>query len=131
MSQDDPRSDSPARPVAACLDPATLEQLVGLDDGATGLVAELFGLFREDTPERLANMRINLEAGHAVIVSELAHALKGSAGTMGASRMRAIAQEIEKATKGGDLGPGLAAQVTALGEAYDEACGALTAYLSA
>ena len=131
MSQDDPRSDSPARPVAACLDPGTLDQLLDLDDGATGLVAELFGLFQEDTPSRLASLRQHLAAGEAGIVSELAHALKGSAGTMGAMKMQGIAQEIEKATKAGRLDAEIAALLPALEAAYTEACGALQAFISA
>lgn len=131
MSQDDPRSDSPSRPVAACLDPATIDQLLGLDDGGTGLVAELFDLFREDTPERLANLRKQMAAGEGGHVSELAHALKGSAGTMGATRMRELAQEIEKATKSGRVEPEIAALLPSLEAAYLEACEGLSAFLSA
>ena len=131
MSQDDPPSASPARPVASCLDPGTLDQLLGLDDGSTGLVAELFELFKEDTPERLANMGAHLAAGEAGVVSELAHALKGSAGPMGASKMRGIAQDIEKATRAGRADPEIAAQLSALEAAYTEACDAIRAFLSA
>ena len=131
MSQDESRSVPPARPVAACLDPATIEQLLGLDDGSTGLVAELFDLFQEDTPDRLASLRQHLEAGESGVVSELAHALKGSAGTMGATKMRGIAQEIEKGTKNGRVDPETAALLPALEAAYAEACDALRAFLSA
>lgn len=131
MPQDEPRSDSPARPVAPCLDPATLDQLLGLDDGGTGLVAELFELFKEDSPERLANMRKHLEAGDAGAISELAHALKGSAGTMGATRMRGLAQDIEKATKAGRADAAVADGLTQLEAAYAEACAALSGFLSA
>ncbi len=131
MSQDDPRSDPPARPVPLCLDPATVDQLLGLDDGGTGLMEELFGLFQEDTPSRLANLRTHLRAGEGGVASELAHALKGSAGTMGATRMRTIAQQIEKSTKTGTVDPATAALMPELEAAYLEACEGLQSFLSA
>jgi HPt (histidine-containing phosphotransfer) domain-containing protein len=130
MTQDDLKSESSPRPVPSCLDAVTLDQLLGLDDGGTGLVAELFGLFQEDTPGRLVNLRKNLEAGEAIVVSELAHALKGAAGTMGAPRMRSIAQDIEKATKGGRIDPAVSALLPDLEASYQEACDGLRAYLS-
>jgi HPt (histidine-containing phosphotransfer) domain-containing protein len=102
---------------------------VGLDDGGTGLVAELFSLFQEDTPGRLATMGKHLEEGDAGTVAELAHALKGSAGTMGATRMREIAQEIEKATKSGRIEPHIAALYPSLNAAYAEACEGLRTFL--
>jgi HPt (histidine-containing phosphotransfer) domain-containing protein len=76
-------------------------------------------------------MRKHLEAGEAGVVSELAHALKGSSGTMGATKMRGIAQEIEKATKAGRLDPEIAALLPALEAAYAEACTALQVFISA
>ena len=129
MTMDEQGSGSPARPVAPCLDPATLDQLLSLDDGGVGLITELLGLFEEDTPERLAGLRSAFDRGEAVQISELAHAMKGSAGTIGAAGMRAIALEIEQATKGGRLDPSLPQRFQLLDEAYGEACAALRAFI--
>jgi len=131
MSQNAQPSDFHGRPLAPCLDPAIIEQLVDLDDGGTGLITELFGLFQEDTPDRLAKLAVHLEAGEAGPASELAHALKGSAGTMGAVKLREIAQEIEKATRSGRVDPPIVALMPSLNEAYQEVCQAFGAFLEA
>lgn len=127
----DSRGTNPSRPVPACLDAATLDQLIDLDDGATGLLAELLGLFKEDSPERLQGLQRCMASGDAGSAAELAHALKGAAGTIGAVRMRAIAQDIEKAAKAGRTDAEVAAWVAELQAAYAEACAALDAFLAA
>ncbi len=119
----------PSRPIASCLDEATLKQLVDLDDGQLGLLAELFGLFKDDTPDRLAGLRTCMEEGDAGTAAELAHALKGAAGTIGAKRMRELAQNIEKAGKAGRVDAETIAWRGELEQAYAEACAALDAYL--
>lgn len=120
----------PSRPIADCLDEATLRQLLDLDDGATGLMAELVGLFKEDTPSRLAGLDAALAAGDAQATAELAHALKGASGTIGASRMRGLAQDLEKAGKAGNVGEPEHHRLEELKAAYTEACAALDAYLA-
>jgi HPt (histidine-containing phosphotransfer) domain-containing protein len=119
----------PTRPIASCLEAATLKQLVDLDDGQMGLLAELFGLFKDDTPSRLADLKTCQDTGDAGTASELAHALKGAAGTIGAKRMREIAQSIEKAGKAGRVDAETAQWLAELESAYAEACAALDAYL--
>jgi len=65
------------------LDPTIMDQLLSLDDGATGLIREMFNLFLEDTPPRLEAL------------ADTAHAVKGAASTMGAPRVRQVAQALE------------------------------------
>lgn len=127
----EPIGTGPSRPVAACLDEATLQQLLALDDGATGLLAELFGLFKDDTPERMEGIEKSIAAGDAQATAELAHALKGAAGTIGASRLRVLAQEVEKAGKAGRMDEATRCWAGELKEAYAEACAALDAFLAA
>ena len=123
--------DSGQRPIAPCLEQATLQQLLDLDDGQIGLLIELFGLFKEDTPSRLEGMKASMAAGDPTATAELAHALKGAAGTLGASRMRNIAQDIEKAGKAGRVDTETARWLEQLIQAYDEACAAMDAFIGA
>ncbi|MBI4912595.1 MAG: Hpt domain-containing protein [Acidobacteria bacterium] len=120
---------SSGRPVPEGLDPATIDQLLGLDDGGTSLLAELFDLFRQDSPERLSQLRRNLDEGELQGVSEMAHALKGAAGTLGALRMRAVAFEMERGGKGGMPVEELRRLLQDLEGAYEEACAALAVFL--
>jgi HPt (histidine-containing phosphotransfer) domain-containing protein len=120
---------TPSRPIASCLDGATLRQLLDLDDGQTGLLIELFGLFKDDSPERIENLKRSMAAGDASATSELAHAMKGAAGTIGASRMRALAQDIEKAGKAGRVDAETLQWLAELEAAYAEACAALDAFI--
>lgn len=119
----------PSRAIAACLDEATLKQLIDLDDGRTELLAELVGLFKEDSPERLRALQKSMAEGDATAASELAHALKGASGTIGAKRMREIAHSIEKAGKAGRLDAEVLGWAGELEAAYAEACAALDAFL--
>lgn len=119
----------PSRAIAACLDEATLRQLIDLDDGRTELLAELIGLFKEDSPERLRLIKKSMAEGDATATSELAHALKGASGTIGAKRMREIAHSLEKAGKAGRLDAEAFGWAEELDAAYTEACAALDAFL--
>jgi HPt (histidine-containing phosphotransfer) domain-containing protein len=128
MTSEESTAD-PSRAVASCLDKATLDQLIDLDDGQTGLLAELFGLFKEDTPSRMEGLKRALADGNSVAVSELAHALKGASGTIGAKHMREIAHNLEKAGKAGSLDAQVLAWTADLEAAYDEACAALQTFI--
>lgn len=77
------------------LDPAVMDQLLSLDDGATGLIREMFGLFVEDTPPRMEALRAALAEGRTEALADTAHAVKGAASTMGAPRVRQVAQALE------------------------------------
>lgn len=120
---------NPARPIPACLDGATLQQLLDLDDGQTGLLAELYGLFKDDTPSRLEGLKQSMASSNASASAELAHAVKGAAGTIGATHMRAIAGDIEKAGKAGRVDDQMRQWLADLEAAYTETCAALDAYL--
>lgn len=117
------------RPIPACLDASTLQQLLDLDDGQTGLLVELYGLFKEDTPGRIEGLHRSLAAGDPTSTAELAHAVKGAAGTIGAARMRGIASDLEKAGKGGRVDDQTRQWLADLEASYAETCAALDAYL--
>lgn len=128
MTSADP-GQNPSRPIPACLDAATLQQLLELDDGQTGLLAELFGLFKDDTPSRIEGLKLSMADGDPTASAELAHAVKGAAGTIGAARMRAIAGDIEKAGKAGRVDDQTRQWLIELEAAYSETCAALDSYL--
>jgi len=88
-------------PVLSNLDMDVMDQLLGLDDGELGLLEEMLGLYKEDTPGRIEAIGVALAAGDMADMADVAHAVKGSAGTMGAPKVRAVAALLES---GGRLG---------------------------
>ena len=109
------------------LDPDTLKTLVALDDGGLGLVQEMTGLFRDDIGERLNVLDKAWASGDIKAVSEMAHAIKGAAGAVGARTLQKLAGEIEKAGRSGDLGP-VVVHKPQLRPTYEEALAALEAF---
>lgn len=83
------------------LDLTTLQNLVDLDDGGFGLVAEMTAIFRDDTPRRLRDILTALEDRDAEALSRSAHALKGGAGAIGAKALRALAADLEALGRSG------------------------------
>lgn len=113
------------------LDPTTLQNLVDLDDGGTGLLREMIGIFRDDTPRRLRDILAAIAAGNAEALSHSAHALKGGAGALGAEAMRAVGAELERLGREGsvDAGADLPERLQALFSASLEALEAFAAQL--
>lgn len=114
----------------ACLDLEVMDQLLGLDDGATGLLEEMLGLYREDTPGRLDAVAETLGKGEWTEMADVAHAIKGSAGTMGAPRVRAFAAQLEAGGRTGKWEGEPAAILQSLRGAYEESLGALEAFVA-
>jgi len=89
------------------VDPEVIEMLASLQEpGEPDLIVELVTLFLHDTPERLRDLRAQpLEAGRA---ARVAHAVKGSAGNLGASLLQELAGQLEQAGHRGDSPAALA-----------------------
>jgi HPt (histidine-containing phosphotransfer) domain-containing protein len=81
------------RVTTAVLDPVTVAELT--DSGVPGLLEELTSLFSEDAPRSLARLRSAMEHGDATEVARVAHALKGSAATLGARVMASVCAALE------------------------------------
>ena len=88
------------------LDPTTLQNLVDLDDGGSGLLREMIAIFRDDTPRRLRDILAAVASGHAESLSQAAHALKGGAGALGAEALRAAGAELERLGREGSVDAG-------------------------
>jgi HPt (histidine-containing phosphotransfer) domain-containing protein len=110
------------------LDLTTLQNLVDLDDGSHGLVAEMIAIFRDDTPRRLQDILTAAASGDAEELSRAAHALKGGAGALGAKALRLLAADLEALGRGGsaEVGPDLADRLEAL---FQASLAALDAYV--
>ena len=113
-SRDDPTPGTPGDrddpDAAPPLDPAVLETLRSLqEEGEPDLFAELAGMFLDDAALQLEGLREALGEADAKKVRGISHALKGSAGNMGAARVSEVCAELEMAGESGDLAaaPGL------------------------
>ena len=105
------RMDTP-QPHSLPVDPEVLEMLASLQEpGEPDLLIELVTLFLRDTPERLEDLLVRpLDGNH---VARVAHAVKGSAGNLGAMVLQECARALEEAAHRGEDTDALAS----LGEA--------------
>lgn len=90
-----------AVPSHEILDLDTMQQLLDLDDGELGLLREMYVLFRDDTPPRIAQLEQAIQEGNGNHMGDMAHAVKGAASTMGILKVRALAQILESAGRTG------------------------------
>ena len=81
---------------------------------------EYIGLFRASTAERLARMNAAAAAMNVAGLGAEAHAITGTAGTIGAMRLSAIARELETACKRGAEPALLASLAEALRQRAEE-----------
>jgi PAS domain S-box-containing protein len=78
----------------------------GLNDRLMGdqqLVEEIVSIFLEDTPRRIETLKAYVAAGNATSAGDQAHAIKGAAASIGGEMLRAVAFEMEKAGRAGDV----------------------------
>jgi PAS domain S-box-containing protein len=98
-----------------------MARLMNDENLAKQIVAE----FLKDIPQQITALRGCLEAGNATGVARQAHTIKGAAATVGGERLRAVAFEIEKSGKAGDLSAA-AGQLAGLDAQFDRLKQALT-----
>jgi HPt (histidine-containing phosphotransfer) domain-containing protein len=72
-------------------------------DGEPDKLARIVGLFIDDVPLRLDELRQAVERGEAQKVEETAHMLKGGSGYMGAVQMAEICAGIQGLGASGEL----------------------------
>ena len=117
-------------PITANLDLEVMDQLLDLDDGELGLLEEMLGLYKEDTPGRIDAVQAALESGELGDMADVAHAVKGSAGTMGAPKVRAVAALLEAAGRLGKSETPLPELIAQLRQTYADSIAALDAYVA-
>lgn len=76
---------------------ATMDRL----DGDQELFKELIEIFLTDSKQQLDSIRASIQAGDATETSQLAHAIKGALGNIGAMKCHRLALELERRGKAG------------------------------
>jgi CheY-like chemotaxis protein len=85
---------------AQVCDLATLDELRSEDET---LLAELVAIFQIEVPDGLQKLTLALQAHDCSTAARIAHTLKGTAGTFGATRMRDLAATIDQAARTANL----------------------------
>jgi len=112
------------------LEPGGLDELVSLAGDDTSMLDELVQTFFETAAEHLETMRTSYADGDLRRVAESAHALRGSAGTLGARRLHGMSGRLEdRARESGatvDVGEldAIEAEITSVRAAIERRLGA-------
>jgi HPt (histidine-containing phosphotransfer) domain-containing protein len=107
-----------------------MDQLLSLDDGELGLLEEMLGLYKEDTPGRIEAIEHTIGTGDLGDMADVAHAVKGSAGTMGAPKVRAVAAQLEGAGRTGKIETPLPELLAQLKQLYLDSVNALETFVA-
>jgi CheY-like chemotaxis protein len=109
------------------LDPSILDEVLEFAGGeGETLVHDLIRLFFTEAPARLHALRKGVEHGDPECVTSVAHVMKGGAGILGAVRVAALCDQLERQGRCGDL-HGAGAIVTELQAEVDRLPGLLQA----
>jgi CheY-like chemotaxis protein len=105
-----PGGTVPGRARTALLDPEVFEQLREADRaGGNGFLAGLIAKFLEEAPQRIAHVREALgQSDGAALLVKASHALKGSAGVLGATLLGIACKDLEDLGRGGSVAGGAA-----------------------
>ena len=76
---------------------ASLRELNPGDNGE--FLREIVGIYIEDTPKRIVEMRASLAAGDVASFTRAAHTIKGSSSNVGAVGLRAVAERLERISR--------------------------------
>jgi len=90
----DDTTEQPTGGADPVLDPAVLSELREMV-GDADAVNSLIDMFIQNTTEGMGHLREACDAGDAHTVKEASHRLKGSSGTVGATRLADLLQELE------------------------------------
>ena len=86
------------------IDPEAIENLRALNpDDDDAFLKDIIGIFLEDTPQRIAELKQCLTAYDQPKFTRAAHSIKGSASNLGANHVRSVAEEIERQSRNSGL----------------------------
>lgn len=74
-----------------------------IDLGCADVLAEVFQIFQESAPQKLAALQVACAGKNFIELRQLAHSLKGESGSIGGKYVRHVAENIEKAARVEDL----------------------------
>lgn len=87
-------------PYAPILDTEAIENLRALgDEGDDTFLREIIGIYLEDVPQRLAELKNARASGDRALYTRSAHTVKGSSANVGALEVRASAEKVEQRSK--------------------------------
>jgi len=87
------------------IDPQAIENLRSLNpDDDDAFLKDIIGIFLEDTPERITELQQSLIAYDQPKFTRAAHSIKGSSSNLGATQVRATAEELEHQSRKSGLG---------------------------
>ena len=87
------------------IDPDAITNLRELNPGDNGeFLREIVGIYIEDTPKRLGELKGALAAGDAPALTRAAHTIKGSSSNVGALALREVAERLEHMARTEGLG---------------------------
>lgn len=116
-------------PSVQVLDSEAIENLRALgDEGDDTFLREIIGIYLEDVPQRLVDLKTARLANDRALFTRSAHTVKGSSANVGASEVRALAEKIEHRSKTEEIAL-LQDQVGELEAAFERARLALQALL--
>jgi HPt (histidine-containing phosphotransfer) domain-containing protein len=108
-------------PAPLVIDPQAIENLRALNPGDNDeFLREIAGIFLEDTPQRIAELNQSLAAGDVAKFTRAAHSIKGSSANLGATALRAAAEQLEHQSRTAGL-TSVAALVSAISEEFARA----------
>lgn len=82
------------------IDPEAIENLRALNpDDSDGFLRDILGIYTEDTPQRIQELRESLLSGDQVRFTRAAHSIKGSSSNVGAMQVHAISEKLEHDSK--------------------------------
>ncbi|TAG33969.1 MAG: Hpt domain-containing protein [Verrucomicrobia bacterium] len=87
-------------PSVQILDSEAIENLRSLgDEGDDTFLREIIGIYLEDVPKRLADLKTARASDDRPLFTRSAHTIKGSSANVGAAEVRALAEKIEHRSK--------------------------------
>lgn len=91
--------------VPSVIDPQAIENLRALNPGDNDeFLREIAGIFFEDTPQRIAELDLSARTGDVSRFVRAAHSIKGSSANIGATFLRAAAEQLEHQSRTQGLG---------------------------
>lgn len=96
---------TPTVPDLPPIDRDAIANLRDLNPGDNGeFLREIIGIYIEDTPKRIADLKACLASGDAPAFTRAAHTIKGSSANVGAQVLKGIAERLEFASRKEGLG---------------------------
>ena len=96
---------TPTVPALPPIDRDAIANLRDLNPGDNGeFLREIIGIYIEDTPKRIADLKACLASGDAPAFTRAAHTIKGSSANVGAQVLRAAAARLEFLSRTEGLG---------------------------